>query len=140
MKLVSKFLFFVVILAISSFPLTACSSGAGVAIADSVGCQNARGEALRFHQDKHALEVGRKVIKIKSALQVPEQQSSIDAVRELGLDSRYYTMVRGWIMEHIKMTKSYRGTTEYKKSKQRKNEIDSRIAALEEMVRAIDLE
>lgn len=91
-------------------------------------------------EDRHALEVGRKVMRIKSAFQTPERQAAIDAVRELGLDSRHYVMVRGWILQHISMTESYKGTTAYMESGQRKNEIDGRIAALRRMLRAIDLE
>ena len=89
-------------------------------------------------QYKQALELCRKVIKIESALKVPERLSSIDAVRELGSETRYYPMVIGWIMEHFKIAYSYRDTAEYKKSKQRRNEIENRIAALQRMVRAID--
>jgi hypothetical protein len=90
--------------------------------------------------DRHALEVGRKVIRIRSALEHPEKKESIDAVKSLGLDTRYYVMVRGWIVQHVSMTNSYKGTTAYKESKQRKAEIDNRIAALQRMLRAIDLE
>ena len=104
------------------------------------GKENVQSAKTLSEQDKHALEVGRKVIKIKSAFQSPERQSSIDAVRDLGLDSRYYVMVRGWILQHISMTESYRGTTTYAKSEQRKKEIEGRIAALRKMLRAIDLE
>ncbi len=98
------------------------------------------GNTTLTKEDKHALELGRKIVRIKAALQIPEQQASVDAVTELGLDSRYYVMVRGWILQHINMTQSYLGTTTYKESEQRKSEIDDRIASLQKMLRAIDLE
>ncbi len=98
------------------------------------------GNTTLTKEDKHALELGRKIIRIKAALQIPEKQASVDAVTELGLDSRYYVMVRGWILQHINMTQSYLGTTTYKESEQRKSEIDDRIASLQKMLRAIDLE
>lgn len=91
-------------------------------------------------QDLLALEVGRKISSIMSALQAPEKQSSIDAVQALGLDSRYYVMVRGWLVQHIRMTQSYRGTSLYNESEQQRNEVEDRIAALSRMLRAIELE
>lgn len=96
--------------------------------------------ATRTEQDRHALEVGRKVIRIKAALEHPEKKESMEAVRSLGLDSRYYVMVRGWIVQHINMTKSYRGTSTYKQSDERKKTIESRIVAYQRLLRAIDLE
>lgn len=91
-------------------------------------------------QDMHALELGRKVVKVKAALQSPEKQASMDTIRDLGLDSRYYVMVRGWISQHISMTESYRDTSPYRESAKRKKEVDDRIAALRRVLRAIDLE
>lgn len=91
-------------------------------------------------QDKHALELGRAVLKVKNALQRPEKQGAIDAIRELGLKSKYFVMVRGWIILHIRMTESYRGTTTYAKSEERKKEVEDRIKALGKMLQAIDLE
>ncbi len=97
-------------------------------------------ESRLSKEDVHALELGRKVIRVKSALKAPEKRASIDAVRELGLDSRYYVMVRGWILQHISMTESYKGTSVYKESEQRRKEIDKRVLGLRKMLRAIDLE
>jgi hypothetical protein len=91
-------------------------------------------------EDKHALQLGYQVYAVEAALQSPEAESSIDAVRKLGLQTRHYVMVRGWILQHISMAESYRRTTAYRESEQRKSEVDGRIAALQEMLRAIDLE
>ena len=91
-------------------------------------------------EDLHALELGRKIIRAKAALQEPGKQGSIAAIKDLGLDSRYYVLVRGWIVQHISMTESYKGTSTYKNSDKRRKEIDGRIAALQKMLRATDLE
>ncbi len=104
------------------------------------GKEETEGIAMLSDQDKEALELGRKVINVKAALQTPEKRTSIEAIRDLGLDSRYYIMVRGWIRQHISMTESYRGTTTYHDSEDRKKEVDGRIKALQKALRAIDLE
>ncbi len=91
-------------------------------------------------QDRHALEVGRKVIRIRSALQHPEKRESIDAVKALGRDTRYYVMVRGWLLQEINSTESQKGLSSYTTSEEYKNKIDNRITALRKTMRAIDLE
>ena len=91
-------------------------------------------------QDQHALELGHKVIKAREALKTPAKQASIAAIRDLGLDSRYYVMTRGWITQHISMAESYRGTSKYKQDGKYRKEIDDRITALRKLLRAIDLE
>lgn len=91
-------------------------------------------------QDQQALELGRKVIKARHALKTPGRQSSIADIRDLGLDSRYYVMTRGWITQHISMAESYRGTSKYKQDEKWRKEIDDRITALKKLLRAIDLE
>ena len=91
-------------------------------------------------QDQQALDLGRKVIKARAALKVPAKQTSIETIRELGLDSRYYVMTRGWITQHISMAESYRGTSKYRQDETYRKEIDDRITALRKLLRAIDLE
>lgn len=91
-------------------------------------------------QDQYALEVGRKVLDIQEALKKPEQPASIEAVRALGLDSRHYVMVRGWLVQELRSAESWQETSTYQTSPAYKNRIDKRISALRRMIRAIDLE
>lgn len=97
-------------------------------------------EATLSDQDRIALELGRQVIAVSSALKDPTRKEALTVVRELGTDSRYYVMVRGWVRQHIDMAESYRDTSLYRSSEVRKKEVDSKIAALRRMLRAIDLE
>lgn len=90
--------------------------------------------------DKQAMELGRKVLKVKEALKNPDKKESFEAIKSLGHDSRYYVLVRGWLTQHIHMTESYKGTSKYKSSKDYKKKIDARQLALQKMLRAIDLE
>jgi len=91
-------------------------------------------------KDKEALELGRKVLAVKTALQDPCENASMKAIKDLGNDSRYYVLARGWIQQHLKMTESYRDTAKYRESAQEKKRVDQRIHCLKKMIRSLDLE
>ena len=91
-------------------------------------------------QDQYALEIGHKVLAIQAALESPEQPASVEAVKALGLDSRHYVMVRGWLIQELRSAESWQETSTYQTSVAYKNTTDKRISALRRMIRAIDLE
>jgi hypothetical protein len=47
--------------------------------------------------DDEATLLGQRVLAVQAALQDPAAPGSMEAVEDLGLDSRYYVMVRGWL-------------------------------------------
>ena len=91
-------------------------------------------------QNQYALEVGHKVLAVQAALENPEQPASIEAVKALGLDSRHYVMVRGWLVQELRSAESWQETSTYQTSLAYKNATDKRASALRLMIRAIDLE
>jgi len=91
-------------------------------------------------QDQYALEIGQKVLTIQKALENPDQPASLEAVKALGLDSRHYVMVRGWLSQALRSAESGQDTSTYQTSAAYKNATDKRISALRRMIRAIDLE
>lgn len=90
--------------------------------------------------DEEAMALGRQVLAVKAALEQPEAPESLEAIRALGNDSRYYVMVRGWVIQHLQMAESYMGTSTYRDDPARKQAVDARIAALKKALRALDLE
>lgn len=90
--------------------------------------------------DEEAMVLGRQVLAVKQALENPEAPESMAAVTALGQDSRYYVMVRGWVVQHIQMAESFRGTSEYKQSPDRQLEVEKKISAYQKLLRMIDLE
>ena len=46
-------------------------------------------------KDREALELGRKILAVKTALQDPCENASMKAIKDLGNDSRYYVLARG---------------------------------------------
>lgn len=86
--------------------------------------------------DLAALELGRKVLAIQQALKNSSAPDAMKAVTELGHDSRYYVIVRGWLSQELLGSQSildaHRG--------QAPKELGERIAFLKKAIRAIDLE
>ena len=80
--------------------------------------------------------IGRKVLAIQHALKNPSAPDSMKAVTELGHDSRYYVIVRGWLSQELagcqSINDAHRG--------QVPKELTERIAFLRKAIRAIDLE
>lgn len=87
-------------------------------------------------QDEHALWLGRRVLAVKAAIHNPEMPGAMEAILVLGLDSRYYVMVRGWLAMQLRgdlsILEAGRGTVS--------QEIAERIEFLRKAIRAIDLE
>ena len=52
--------------------------------------------------DRHALWLGHRVLAIAAAIRNPDAPDAMGAVLELGLDSRYYVMVRGWLVMQLR--------------------------------------
>ena len=83
-----------------------------------------------------ALELGRKVLAVKAAIQNPDDPNSLEAIRDLGLDSRYYVMVRGWLSMELEGARSIMEAS----GENPNPEIKKRADFLNKAIRAIDLE
>ena len=90
----------------------------------------------RSTSDAHALWLGHRVLAIAAAIERPEMPGAMDSVLALGLDSRYYVLVRGWLSMQL------RGDLDI--SEARDGDVSPRLAAriafLRKAIRAIDLE
>ncbi len=86
--------------------------------------------------DEHALWLGHRVLAIAAAIRNPHAPEAMEAVLELGLDSRHYVMVRGWLAMQLRGDMVILQARNGDVSPQ----IVVRIAFLEEAIRAIDLE
>ena len=86
--------------------------------------------------DDEALRLGRQVLAVRAALDEPAVPGAMQAVMDLGLDSRYYVMVRGWLSMQLAGDRSIADASKSKVSPK----IERRIEFLEQAIRAIDLE
>ena len=83
-----------------------------------------------------ATQLGQHVFAIRAALDNPDAPDAMQAVTGLGLDSRYYVMVRGWLSQQLRGDRSIADASHGKVSP----ELERRIDFLERAIRAIDLE
>ena len=107
-------------------------------IAPAMGGEKAdpAGAAKLSKEDREALELGRKVLAIKAAIERPDSPGALKAVRSLGLDTRYYVLVRGWLTQQLRGDQSILDASRDKP----RPKIEARGAFLKKAIRAIDLE
>ena len=86
--------------------------------------------------DEEARQLGRKVLAAAAAILDPNLPGAMRAITELGTDSRYYIMVRGWLDQQLKGDRSIVAAA----GAGRNRFIEVRISFLEEAIRAVDLE
>lgn len=86
--------------------------------------------------DSEALLLGQRVLAVKAALENPGVPGALEAVRDLGGDSRYYVMVRGWLGLQLEGDRSIAEASRDELSPK----IEQRIQFLEQAIRAIDLD
>lgn len=91
--------------------------------------------ALAGAEDE-ARGLGLKVQAAGEAILDPESPGAMRAVTELGTDSRYYTMMRGWLAQQLEGDRSIVAAA----AAGSRPRIEARIRFLEQAIRAIDLE
>lgn len=104
--------------------------------ATAAGEKTKPGVAVLTEEDQTALEVGRRVLAVQRAIEHPRAPGSLEAVKALGLDARYYVMVRGWLSEQLRVDSSIRDASKDNTPQK----IKDRIVFLEKAIRTIDLE
>lgn len=93
---------------------------------------------IKQHELNQDCQLGVKVNAVRQALETPDEPGAMEAVTALGRDSRYYTMVRGWLVQELKNAESQREAT--RDNPERIEKMDTKIAFLQEAIRRIDLE
>ncbi len=83
-----------------------------------------------------ALQLGQRVEAVREAIQHPEAPDALAAIIELGLDQRYYVMVRGWLAWQLQGDLSIASASH----DQLPDNISARIKLINQAIRAIDLE
>ncbi len=80
--------------------------------------------------------LGMQVEKLATAMRDPSEPGAMDAVLALGLDTRYYPMVRGWLAYELVATESIIEANKPVKYQH----LELRKEFLQEAIRRIDLE
>ena len=119
---------------INSTCSSADSSGNPGGISRAVEAEPLNASSMTEHQT--ALELGRKVLAVREAIQNPGMPNAMQAITDLGHDQRYYVMVRGWLSYQLQGDMSILDANR----EQTRDEVRARINFLEKAIRAIDLE
>lgn len=96
----------------------------------------AAGSSAQRECDREALQLGYKVLAVRAAIQAPAAPGAMAAIIELGTDSRYYVMVRGWLALQLQGDKSILAASRGEAPA----EVAARVGLLEDAIRALDLE
>lgn len=88
------------------------------------------------NDDSKALLVGKQILAISAILEDPNTPNALNTVVELGTDSRYYVLCRGWLNEMLRLDQSILDARREDPSPK----ISNRVDFLKEAIRAIDLE
>jgi hypothetical protein len=107
-----------------------------VALLAAISSPCSMANSASMADDQAALELGRKVLAIREALHNPGGPHALQAVTDLGLDQRYYVMVRGWLAYQLAGDRSILDAARG----QARAAVRERIHFLEQAIRAIDLE
>lgn len=86
--------------------------------------------------EEQALRLGRKVLAVRAAIRNPKDPDAMKAIMDLGTDSRYYVMVRGWLTMKLQGDMSIIDANQ----DETRPEIRERVEFLRKAIRAIDLE
>ncbi len=109
---------------------------ATLALAIIASASPAGAEQASERCDADASALGRKVLAVQAAIAEPTAPGAADAIKVLGLDSRYYVMVRGWLSMQLAGDRSIANA----RGDATPQHIQVRIHFLEQAIRAIDLE
>jgi hypothetical protein len=86
--------------------------------------------------DSEAQRLGKQVMAVAAVIRDPSAADAMATVTALGTDSRYYTMVRGWLMLALQGDQSILAAS----APGERPDIEARIDFLRRAIRAIDLE
>ncbi len=86
--------------------------------------------------DEELARLGQQVQAVRLAIDDPDSPGAMAAIRNLGTDSRYYTMVRGWLGMKLQGDQSIVAAA----GPGQRPKIASRILFLQQAIRFIDLE
>lgn len=86
---------------------------------------------------KEASEIGLMVQKLQVAIQSPDDANALDVIYLYGTDSRYYSMIRGWLFQELVGVESQLHAS---KSAANIEKFTLRSNFLKQAIRSIDLE
>ena len=81
--------------------------------------------------------IGEMIQQLQIAINSPTDGNALQTISKFGTDSRYYLMVRGWLVQKVRGTES---RLQAQKSQSKREVLMTEVDALKQAIRAIDLE
>lgn len=81
--------------------------------------------------------IGEMVQQLQIAISSPADDNALQTISKFGSDSRYYLMIRGWLVQKISGIES---RLQAQKSQSKREVLMTEVNALKQAIRAIDLE
>ena len=94
-------------------------------------------DATLINEKEQKIRVGLMVEEVQLAIITPESKQSLKTIQQYGTDSRYYLMIRGWLVQVASGVKSQLNA---ERDKRKKSALQARYNALQKAIRSIDLE
>ena len=82
-------------------------------------------------------KIGLMIQQLQSAIKTPTDRQSMHIIYQYGTDSRYYVMVRGWLIQSLNGIESQLNAQQ---SEAKKAQLNLHAQALTSAIRSIDLE
>lgn len=95
------------------------------------------GEVTKTIKGSEEYQIGVMVKSISEALESPDKAAAMKTITKYGTDSRYYVMIRGWLVQALKGVDSQLDAT---RDKAKKESLREKRDWLYESIRRIDLE
>lgn len=81
--------------------------------------------------------IGVMVLEIQAALKAPNDKKSLETIARYGTDTRYYVMIRGWLVQLLNGAESQLNAT---RDPDLKKKHQTKVTFLRKAIRRIDLE
>lgn len=88
-------------------------------------------------QQQSEYEIGVMVKAIDKAITTP-QSDSLKLIYQYGTDSRYYVMIRGWLVQELTGAQSQ--LESHRQQDERRQQLEHKVSFLKQAIRRIDLE
>jgi len=83
------------------------------------------------------IQLGQMVEQLQQAIKTPENEKSLNIIQHYGTDTRYYLMVRGWL---VQVSSGVESQLSVQQAQPQKQALQIRYDALQKAIRLIDLE
>jgi len=122
---------------ISGYLLGASITGFSFASVEKTTPKQPISASSQLSKKSEEYQIGIMVKAISAALKTPKDPKSLSTIIKYGHDSRYYVMIRGWLVQELQGVESQHRAT---RDPEAREKFSSQLSMLKKAIRRIDLE